>query len=821
MVNKRKSKVESPDISIIVPIYNAEKYLSRCIDSLLSQTKKELELILINDGSTDNSDAIIKGYNDSRIKYFKNDNNGIGKTRNFGIDNAIGKYIMFVDSDDYLDKDACKILFEKAERDTLDLVVCDFYRVENDRSYVEHLEDFESCCLKDNPQLLLCVNLAPWNKLYNTRMIKDNDIKFIEDLKYEDAPFVCKVLDRSKRIGKVNKCLNYYVIHDNSETTIRDKKCFDILKIVDIIRNYFSGKEYIIDCLDKLTVKIITNYTIQQRVQLDKRTGMLFIDKAFYYLEENVPNYKENKYYESRGFFRRTIEKSRLLTKLYCSIYPKASFSISDLIVKCFYIIMFLLFSCVIYNVIFNNHVGLIKIKPIVLIFSLIIFGSMNYLIYKFIKNKLNNLRLFRFILIIIMFILQFVFAYLFVVTPSWDFGTVYNSAIISTMQNSSIEQHDYLYYHPNNIGITLLLRIYFSVFKLFGFYHWNFLAILLNIFLIDLAIYYLYRLVKMFFSERKATYFLLVTLFYTPFITYVPIFYTDTFSMPFIISGIYYYFKFDNSHNKSLWLLLSGLMIGLGTCIKFTSIFVLIAMLIYQLIKFHRDKFLVVLKKMMIIILGFLIPYLLLQLYINCTFNSAKMERLSFPKTHYIMMGLKGIGGYDADDQDFTGKFYGISAKEKANIDVIKKRISNKIKDGSLVQFYINKIVYVWGDGSFFAPDKLKRLPNYNFRIKEYILFSKSNKNYVYQLIAQCQLMMLLLFFVLGILFRNYLDVQKRNLYLLLNIIIFGLFVFFMLWEARSRYIVNFIPVLLFTCYLGMDATLAFINKNKKYRRL
>ena len=114
------------DISIIVPIYNAEKYLNKCIDSLVNQTKKELEFILVNDGSTDLSEDIIKSYKDKRIKYFKNKNQGIGKTRNFGIDKATGKYLMFLDSDDYLDINACEKLYNKAIKEKSDLVVFDF-----------------------------------------------------------------------------------------------------------------------------------------------------------------------------------------------------------------------------------------------------------------------------------------------------------------------------------------------------------------------------------------------------------------------------------------------------------------------------------------------------------------------------------------------------------------------------------------------------------------------------------------------------------------------------------------------------------------------
>lgn len=310
-----------PDISIIVPIYNAENYLDKCIESLLNQTKKEIEIILINDGSTDNSEKIIKSYKDKRIKYFKNENQGIGKTRNFGIEKAKGKYLMFVDSDDYIDKNMAKLMFDKAFSNSLDMVVCDYYKVINNENIEEKLPSFKPTTLKNSPNLLYDINLSPWNKIYKTSLVKDNNIRFVEDLKYEDAPFVIETLDKANKIGKVNKCLNYYVIHGNSETTVRDKRVFDILKIVDKIRKYFKGKDYIKESLDKLTVRMITNYTIQQRVQKDKKIGMQFIEESFKYLNQEVSDYKNNKYYQSRGILKRTIEKNKILTKIYVYLY--------------------------------------------------------------------------------------------------------------------------------------------------------------------------------------------------------------------------------------------------------------------------------------------------------------------------------------------------------------------------------------------------------------------------------------------------------------------------------------------------------------------
>ena len=313
-----------PDISIIVPIYNAEKYLNKCIDSLINQTKREIEIILINDGSTDDSEKIIKKYKDKRIKYFKNENQGIGKTRNFGIEKATGKYVMFVDSDDYIKKNTCEVLYKKCEKENLDLVICDFYKVfDNGKKEEERIGDFSNTTLKKNPNLLLDVNLAPWNKLYKRDLIVTNRIRFVEDLKYEDAPFVCTALDRASKIGKVNQSFNYYVIHGKSETTVRDERVFDIIKIVDKIRKYFKNKNYAQKSVDKLTIRILINYNIQQRYQINKKIAIKFIDNSFDYLRKNVPNYKNNSYFKERNMIKSIIEKSKTLTKFYCLIYRR------------------------------------------------------------------------------------------------------------------------------------------------------------------------------------------------------------------------------------------------------------------------------------------------------------------------------------------------------------------------------------------------------------------------------------------------------------------------------------------------------------------
>lgn len=313
-------------VSVIVPVYNGENYISRCIDSLLKQTLTEIEIIIINDGSTDKTDEIINSYlSDERIKYFKRTNYGIGNTRNFGIKQACGEYIGFVDSDDFVEYNMFEKLYDKITHDKLDLVVCDFYRdfEETKSSIVEHINGFDNGItnLNESPNLVNLVNLSPWNKLYRKDIIDENEENFPEKLKYEDAPFVMRMMSRAKKIGKVDSPLYHYMIHKNSETTVVDKRVFDIFLIFDLIRSEHYDKFYLQEQLDYLIVQRLSDYNIQQRNQKDKILRNKFIDMSFKYLKENVKDYKQNKYYKALPLLKRIIEKNIIMTKLYCNIY--------------------------------------------------------------------------------------------------------------------------------------------------------------------------------------------------------------------------------------------------------------------------------------------------------------------------------------------------------------------------------------------------------------------------------------------------------------------------------------------------------------------
>ena len=307
-------------VSVIVPVYNTEKYLKNCIDSLLKQNFEDYEIIVINDLSPGNAEEIIKSYNDKKIVYIKNKTNkGIGYNRNLGIKEAKGEYVCFIDSDDYVKEDFISKMYNYSKENNLDLCVCDYVNVDEKGNTLEefNLSNFGITNYEENNKILCEINLGPCNKLFKKDMLIKNKIKFSEKLKYEDLSFVAVSIKNSAKIGKINEQLNYFTVHKNSETTTRDKRVFDIFKQLDIVRNEYKSGKY----LDELTVSVLLNYTIQQRYQIDKDTQSKFIDDAFKYLNDNNIDYKHSEYIKNRSFLKGLIEKNKFITKIYCKIY--------------------------------------------------------------------------------------------------------------------------------------------------------------------------------------------------------------------------------------------------------------------------------------------------------------------------------------------------------------------------------------------------------------------------------------------------------------------------------------------------------------------
>lgn len=241
-------------ISVIIPVYNVEDYLHVCLNSILKQSYEDFEIICIDDASTDSSLEILEYFTkkDSRVKILKNDSNrGPGFSRNRGLDEAKGKYISFLDGDDWFSGDAFEILVEKAEKDNLDLLLFkNIVYYEESREFgmeayydMEFMNEFENKIFNhwdlDKTKLFVMSN-APWNKFYLKSFLDENNIRFPnENLIHEDNPFFYKVITSAKRVSLIDKYLHNRRRRPNSITTLNNERLFDNIDVMYKVMDVF------------------------------------------------------------------------------------------------------------------------------------------------------------------------------------------------------------------------------------------------------------------------------------------------------------------------------------------------------------------------------------------------------------------------------------------------------------------------------------------------------------------------------------------------------------------------------------------------------
>lgn len=313
-------------VSVIVPIYNAEKYLKRCIDSLINQSLKEIEILLVDDCSTDHSRQIIqeyeKKYPNKIIAIYNSSNLGIGKTRNKAIKKASGEYIGFVDSDDYVGPDMYQDYHQFAKQNHLDIVTANNFRVKEGITTPIYSPHFEIASLKEEPSILIKIEYGPCNKIFKRNLIIEHNIFFDETKKYEDMPFVARCLYYAERIGHLKKQYYYYHIHDFSETTTMDQKVYDMFDIMNQVNKLFQKEQYLKEELEMLNIRQFTRYMLQQKYQKNEEIRKQFITDGYQYLNDNFPNWKNNKYYrKSNSIIKRMIKNNESLLRLYCMLF--------------------------------------------------------------------------------------------------------------------------------------------------------------------------------------------------------------------------------------------------------------------------------------------------------------------------------------------------------------------------------------------------------------------------------------------------------------------------------------------------------------------
>lgn len=246
-------------VSVVVPVYNVEKYLKDCLNSLINQSLREIEIICVNDGSTDSSLSILEEYDDERIKIITQENKGLSGARNTGFKKASGEYTFFLDSDDWLELNALEEMYNLSEKLDLDICLCQFVNYIHESNTYEHNDYTDITALNpsfdgtvfnynDISDVIFKITHSAANKLYKTDFLKDLNAEFPEGLNYEDVVYFFKVFLMASRVSIVRKPFYIYRIRDNSISTTGGRKSFDIFKVLEIA--YQTLKE--LNIYDKL-----------------------------------------------------------------------------------------------------------------------------------------------------------------------------------------------------------------------------------------------------------------------------------------------------------------------------------------------------------------------------------------------------------------------------------------------------------------------------------------------------------------------------------------------------------------------------------------
>jgi len=295
-------------ITVVVPVYNVKNFLEKCVDSIIDQTYKNIEILLIDDGSSDGSESICDEYaiNDSRVRSFHKQNGGLADARNYGIDRAQGKYITFVDSDDWIDQDFLELLYNSINDKNAEISVCDFRFCYDGQSIPDRNWINSTSEVLDTESALNTMIYAnkfashATNKMYLSSLFKD--IRFPKGKYYEDLFTIYKIVARAHKVVYINAPKYNYCIRMNSIST----STFSLHHM-----DYIEASQNIVNfCIDKHpkcqrsayfnyqrnVMQTIDKYLIS-RSQSKELESELYNDLDKYYVRYECSNSFERKYY--------------------------------------------------------------------------------------------------------------------------------------------------------------------------------------------------------------------------------------------------------------------------------------------------------------------------------------------------------------------------------------------------------------------------------------------------------------------------------------------------------------------------------------------
>ncbi len=299
-------------VSVIVPCYQGEDYISKCIDSLLKQSLEEIEIVLVNDGSRDKTLKIMRDYEkkypDKIMVVDLKKNTGLGNARNVGVQKANGEYVGFVDSDDYVDKEMFEEMYKKGKEENSEIVECDVLW-----EYPDHVRNDVGCEYTSTKHMLKEIRVMACNKIYKKEFLTKVRPKFAVGLRYEDILFTYQYVPFVKNISYIRIPYYHYIQRQTSLANHQTKQVGDIYpvwnKVLDFYKEKKLDKTYKTE-LEYLYTRYILGSSFKRASKIkDKKDRHMVLEEGWYLLNKNFPNWKQNEYLKEKSkkndYFRR------------------------------------------------------------------------------------------------------------------------------------------------------------------------------------------------------------------------------------------------------------------------------------------------------------------------------------------------------------------------------------------------------------------------------------------------------------------------------------------------------------------------------------
>ena len=299
-----------PKVSVIVPVYNVEKYLAKCLESLVNQTLKDIEIIVVNDGSPDHSQDIIDKYvkkHPQKIKAFKKKNGGLSDARNYGLKYASGDYISFIDSDDWVEPNMLLEMYNKAIKNDFDMVVCDVKSIEENGSFMIIDSKIRQDIYTQAEVKKQMIDIYPvaWNKLFKKELFSISKIKFKKNVWFEDVEFLYRLLPYVNSIGVIHKPFNNYLQRSGAISKTYDERLHHYIDNWNGIIDYYKQKSLFDEYKDELEycyVRYVIGVLLKQAMNYhDKSFFKKTLSLTFKNVKQQFPHYRRNKYFYKSG----------------------------------------------------------------------------------------------------------------------------------------------------------------------------------------------------------------------------------------------------------------------------------------------------------------------------------------------------------------------------------------------------------------------------------------------------------------------------------------------------------------------------------------